>query len=111
MGMYEHKYPIISCDKKLWEEILPILREIKCPIASEAYYPEVHTTLVSNYGNPNDDHLLVGCTSNDKVEYYRYRVNTKEEFINGIYKILGISKDNSGIVLNKHNKLVLNFKL
>lgn len=110
------KYPIIKYSDELWEEIEPILRNWDCPFGESA----AKTYIVSNYGNPEDDQLLIGMTHNDSTDDYRYLVKTKEEFLSAIAKLLGKTysqqpttktSEQSVITLSKQNKIKLNFKL
>lgn len=98
----EKKYPVLKCDKKLWEEIKPVLESfgINDFIISESVW-EGNSYIVSNFGNPFLNNFKIGNTtySEDEVinNYLRYLVSTKETFLYAVYRLLDKTSKN-----NKH---------
>ncbi len=108
--MKENKYPSIEFTKELWYEILPIVRKWGCDINSQNDISEAER-IVSNFGNSKDDKLIIGHTVNTTVGELRYLVKTKEEFLSGVAKLLGINYNTSTISLKPKSNIKLNFKL
>lgn len=91
----EKKYPVIKCDEELWNEIKPVLKSFDIDnfhIYHDALNQK-NNYIVSNYGNSNVNELIIGNTiyNNDKeaTVNYRYLVDTKEEFLSAVAKLLG----------------------
>lgn len=89
----EKKYPVLKCDKKLWEEIKPVLKSFGITdfFISEPVW-ERNSYIVSNFGAPFLDNFKIGNTtySEDEVinNYLRYLVSTKETFLYAVYRLL-----------------------
>lgn len=85
------KYPVIKCDEKLWKEIKKQLDiwNISYNISDNW---NKYSYLVSNYGCPQTSTFGIGNTcyyENEDINVgYRYLVNTKEEFLLTIAKLL-----------------------
>lgn len=86
------KYPVIKCDEKLWEEIKKQLDIWKVPYYNVSNDWREFSYLVSNFGCPQTSTVGIGSTYYFKDEVinagYRYLVNTKEEFLSTIAKLL-----------------------
>lgn len=87
----ENKYPVLKCNKELWNEIKPVLESF------DIYLNEVNkfsfndnTYLASNF-NSSDDELYICAIYNNEFcnNSLRYLVNTKEEFLSAVAKLLG----------------------
>lgn len=109
------KYPSIKLTKEAWEKILPIVKEWRCNINN--YTPSSSDTrIVSNHGNPSDDHLIIGTTCNESLGGRRYLVQTEDEFLLAIAKLAGkvyysSNSSTSSIILKKTGKVTLNFNI
>lgn len=88
----KNKYPVLKCTKELWEEIRPVLESF------DVYkFDRIHDWctcqyLISNYGNCTVDIFSIGNGPDTKVDIkdsLRYLVNTKEEFLSAVAKLLG----------------------
>lgn len=113
--MAKNKYPSIKFTKEAWKRILPIVREWGCEIdfTGNIDYAEF---IVSNYGNPSINTLIIGYSLTDNIYGRRYLVNTEDEFLSAVAKLAGkvysSSKSSaSSIVLKKTNKVTLNFNI
>lgn len=86
------KYPVIKCDEKLWEEIKKQLDIWKVPYYNVSNDWREFSYLVSNFGCPQTSAVGIGNTYYLKNEVinigYRYLVNTKEEFLSTIARLL-----------------------
>lgn len=88
----EDKYPVLKCTKELWDEIKPVLEgwginKFRC---TDAW--NIFPYLVSNYGYYRDDKLDIDASrrhNTDHEDSLRYLVNTKDEFLEGVAKLLG----------------------
>lgn len=85
------KYPVIKCNKELWEEIKKQLDIWNISYNISNNWNE-YSYLVSNYGCPQISTFEIGNTcyyeNEDINEGYRYLVNTKEEFLLTVAKLL-----------------------
>ena len=112
----EKKYPSIKLTKEAWGKIFPIVKKWGCNINN--YTPSLSDTrIVSNYGNPDEDLLIIGTTVNDFIGGKRYLVQTEDEFLSAVAKLIGksyssFSNSKESIKLrNKNKSLKLNFKV
>lgn len=96
----EKKYPVLKCDEKLWNEIKPVLESFGIIDFSNLgdgsnkndFQFKIYPYLVSNYENYYIDKFLIGNINEPHINEFntlRYLVNTKEEFISAIAKLLG----------------------
>lgn len=96
----EKKYPVLKCDEKLWNEIKPILKNfgiidfnnIDDGSDKNDFQFKTYPYLVSNYGNYYIDKFLIGNIDNPHIDEFntlRYLVDTKEEFLSAVAKLLG----------------------
>ena len=103
----EKKYPVLKCTEELWEEIKPTLESFGITDFSNITYnlwrlkdPDKTVYLVTNYGGYIELPLLIGNTwyrSNETINVSpRYLVNTKEEFLSAVAKLLGKTYPNYG---------------
>lgn len=90
------KYPVLKCNKELWNEIKPVLESFGITnfnINKDVLCGSDKNYIVSNYGNSNINELLIGNTvynNDDEVnENYRYLVSTKEKFLSAVAELLG----------------------
>lgn len=92
----EKKYPVLKCDKQLWKEIKPVLESFG--VTNFEYVHEEYITddyefiLISNYKTPCFDELIIGSIpyTGDIIDIeLRYKVDTKEEFLSAVAKLLG----------------------
>lgn len=98
----EKKYPVLKCNEKLWNEIKPVLESFGITDFNNIgegdennFLFEKYPYLVSNYGVYHIDKFLIGNVDKPNVNEsnsLRYLVNTKEEFLSAITKLL--EKDN-----------------
>lgn len=106
----EKKYPVLKCNEELWNEIKPVLEsfgiidfsKLGDGIDKNDLKFKTYPYLVSNYGNYYIDKFLIGNIDNphiDEFDTLRYLVNTKEEFLSAVAKLLGkeypIKKENN----------------
>lgn len=96
----EKKYPILKCNEELWNEIKPVLESFGIidfsnlgdGINKNDLQFKTYPYLVSNYENYYIDRFLIGNINEAHVDEFntlRYLVNTKEEFLSAIAKLLG----------------------
>lgn len=102
------KYPVLKCTDELWKEIKPVLESFGITNFSNIgdgkdLHFGLYPFLVTNYGQHYNDIFLIGNTDNQPVDNYstlRYLVDTKEEFLLGVAKLL-----------NKEYKMERNIKV
>lgn len=88
----EKKYPVLKCNEELWNEIKPVLESFGITNFKWINNFEEYPFLISNYGFCNNDELAIGNIDDDKIDIsysLRYLVNTKEEFLSAVAKLLG----------------------
>lgn len=96
----EKKYPVLKCNEELWNEIKPILKNfgiidfnnIDDGSDKNDFQFKTYPYLVSNYGNYYIDKFLIGNIDNPHIDEFntlRYLVDTKEEFLSAVAKLLG----------------------
>lgn len=93
----EKKYPVLKCNEELWAEIKPVLESFGVTdfsgignsiISKFDEYP----FLISNYGRNFSEEFCIGNIDVPEINEYgslRYLVNTKEEFLSAVAKLLG----------------------
>lgn len=95
MNIMEKKYPVLKCNDELWNEIKPVLEsfDINKFNITETVLHHADNYIVSNFGSPMENNLIIGNTiyyPREIInEYSRYLVNTKEEFLSAVAKLLG----------------------
>lgn len=91
----EKKYPVLKCNEELWNEIKPVLESFGVnDFPNELFSDSTndYNYIVSNWGTETLDKLNIGITYYSKVHSInglRYLVNTKEEFLSAVAKLLG----------------------
>lgn len=88
----EKKYPVIKCNEELWDEIKPVLESFGITNFKWIDNFEKYPFLISNHGFCDNDKLAIGNTDDNKIDMsysIRYLVNTKEEFLSAVAKLLG----------------------
>lgn len=96
----EKKYPVLKCNEELWNEIKPVLESFGIIDFSNLgdssdknnLQFDRYPYLVTNYGNHRSDKFSIGNVDysyGDKFNTLRYFVDTKEEFLSAIAKLLG----------------------
>lgn len=91
----EKKYPVLKCNEELWAEIKPVLNNLGVnDFPNELFSDSTndYNYIVSNWGTETLDKLNIGITYYSKVHSInslRYLVNTKEEFLSAVAKLLG----------------------
>lgn len=88
----EKKYPVLKCNEELWNEIKPVLESFGINNFEWIYNFEKYPFLISNYGFCDKDELVIGNITYDEIykpNSIRYIVNTKEEFLSAVAKLLG----------------------
>lgn len=96
----EKKYPVLKCNEELWNEIKPVLESFGIIDFSNLgdgsnkndLQFDKYPYLVSNYSNYYSDKFLIGNIDNPHVDEFnalRYLVDTKEEFLSAVAKLLG----------------------
>lgn len=91
----EKKYPVLKCNEELWAEIKPVLNNLGVnDFPNELFSDNTndYNYIVSNWGTETLDKLNIGITYYSKVHSInglRYLVNTKEEFLSAVAKLLG----------------------
>lgn len=94
------KYPVLKCNEELWNEIKPVLESFGVIDFNNLGYGsnkndlqfKTYPYLVSNYENYYIDRFLIGNIDKPHVDEFntlRYLVNTKEEFLSAVAKLLG----------------------
>lgn len=87
------KYPVLKCDVKLWKEVKPVLESFGITDFDKAdYFDKDYSYLVCNYEDDAVDEFKIGTTCYGEISEitdYRYLVNTKEEFLSAVAKLLG----------------------
>lgn len=99
MSIMEKKYPVLKCNEELWNEIKPVLESFDITDFSNLgegdendFLFKKYPYLASNYGNYYIDRFLIGNIDKPHVDEFntlRYLVDTKEEFLSAIAKLLG----------------------
>lgn len=96
----EKKYPVLKCNEELWNEIKPVLESFGVIDFNNLGYGsnkndlqfKTYPYLVSNYENYYIDRFLIGNIDKphaDEFNTLRYLVDTKEEFLSAVAKLLG----------------------
>lgn len=96
----EKKYPVLKCNEELWNEIKPVLESFGVIDFNNLGYGsnkndlqfKTYPYLVSNYENYYIDRFLIGNINKPHVDEFntlRYLVDTKEEFLSAVAKLLG----------------------
>lgn len=91
----EKKYPVLKCNEELWNEIKPVLNNLGVNNFPNELFSDStndYNYIVSNWGTETLDKLNIGITYYSKVHSInglRYLVNTKEEFLSAVAKLLG----------------------
>lgn len=88
----EKKYPVLECNKELWNEIKPVLESFGITDFNVVPNWNNNIYLISNYGYINKNEIFIGNDKSSKINHkssLRYLVNTKEEFLSAIAKLLG----------------------
>lgn len=96
----EKKYPVLKCNEELWNEIKPVLESFGVIDFNNLGYGnnkndfqfKTYPYLVSNYENYYIDRFLIGNIDKPHVDEFntlRYLVDTKEEFLSAVAKLLG----------------------
>ena len=86
------KYPVLKCNEKLWNEIKPVLESFGIADFDRISFWEVNIYLISNHGYINKDEVSIGNEKEHKIDdkgSLRYFVDTKEEFLSAVAKLLG----------------------
>lgn len=116
----EKKYPILKCNKELWNEIKPVLESFGITdFANKSFVDKYQNYIVSNYNGIYDNKLIIGityyCNLNNIVFGLRYLVNTKEEFLSAVAKLLGkeypIKEENKEYANIKYPSIKFNPKI
>lgn len=88
----EKKYPVLKCNKELWNEIKPVLESFGITDFNIVPNWNNNIYLISNYGYIDKNEIFIGNDKSSKINHkssLRYLVNTKEEFLSAIAKLLG----------------------
>lgn len=96
----EKKYSVLKCNEELWNEIKPVLESFGVIDFNNLGYGsnkndlqfKTYPYLVSNYENYYIDRFLIGNIDKphaDEFNTLRYLVDTKEEFLSAVAKLLG----------------------
>lgn len=88
----EKKYPVLECNKELWNEIKPVLESFGITDFNVVPNWNNNIYLISNYGYIDKNEIFIGNGKSSKINHkssLRYLVNTKEEFLSAIAKLLG----------------------
>lgn len=88
----EKKYPVLECNKELWNEIKPVLESFGITDFDVVPNWNNNIYLISNYGYVDKNEIFIGNDKSSKINHkssFRYLVNTKEEFLSAIAKLLG----------------------
>lgn len=88
----EKKYPVLECNKELWNEIKPVLESFGITDFNIVPNWNNNIYLISNYGYIDKNEIFIGNDKSSKINHkssLRYLVNTKEEFLSAIAKLLG----------------------
>lgn len=88
----EKKYPVLKCNKELWNEIKPVLESFGITDFNVVPNWNNNIYLISNYGYIDKNEIFIGNDKSSKINHkssLRYLVNTKEEFLSAIAKLLG----------------------
>lgn len=122
----EKKYPVLKCNEELWNEIKPVLESFDIIDFSNFgdgsdkndFQFELYPYLVTNYGNYYIDKFLIGNIDNPHIDEFntlRYIVNTKEEFLFAVAKLLGkeypIKKENKKCASIKYPSIKFNYEI
>lgn len=88
------KYPVLKCDKELWEEIKPVLESFGITEFTTIKFDNIiNSYLITNYFSANSNKIEVRILPYANINVVklrnRYLVNTKEEFLSAIAKLLG----------------------
>lgn len=93
----EKKYPVLKCNEELWAEIKPVLESFGITDFSSIGDSKTskfneYPFLISNYSRNSSEELCIGNIDTPEINEYgslRYLVNTKEEFLSAVAKLLG----------------------
>lgn len=96
----EKKYPVLKCNEELWNEIKPVLESFGIIDFSNLgdgsdknnLQFDKYPYLVTNYGNYRSDKFSIGNVDYSYADGFntlRYLVDTKEEFLSAVAKLLG----------------------
>lgn len=93
----EKKYPVLKCNEELWNEIKPVLESFGITDFSgigdsKTSRFDEYPFLISNYDRNFSEEFCIGNIDTPKINKYgslRYLVNTKEEFLSAVAKLLG----------------------
>lgn len=88
----EKKYPVLKCNEELWNEIKPILENFGITDFNVVPNWNNNIYLISNYGYIYKNEISIGNDKSSKINYkssLRYLVDTKEEFLSAVAKLLG----------------------
>lgn len=93
----EKKYPVLKCNEELWAEIKPVLESFGITDFSSIGDSKTskfneYPFLISNYGRSYSEEFCIGNIDTPEINEYgslRYLVNTKEEFLSAVAKLLG----------------------
>lgn len=114
------KYPVLKCDYETWKDIKPVLESFG--INKDLFFyvkngifdiKDKDTYLISNFSYHCKDKLEFGNLNNPIIEAensLRYLVDTKEEFLSAVAKLLGKTYPNYGsdyyidLIKNKERK-------
>lgn len=88
MAKTERKYPYIKCTKQLWEEIRTVLEKWGCDIPYNMN--SEYNILCTNYGSCNSDEFKLDFLSFREDRGLRYEVDSKDEFLRQVAKLLGV---------------------
>lgn len=88
----EKKYPVLKCNKELWNEIKPVLESFGIIDFNVVPNWNNNIYLISNYGYVDKNEIFIGNDKSSKINHkssLRYLVDTKEEFLSAVAKLLG----------------------
>lgn len=93
----EKKYPVLKCNEELWAEIKPVFESFGITDFSNIGDSKTskfneYPFLISNYGRNSSEEFCIGNIGTPEINEYgslRYLVNTKEEFLSAVAKLLG----------------------
>lgn len=93
----EKKYPVLKCNEELWAEIKPVLESFGITDFSSIGDSKTskfneYPFLISNYSRNSSEEFCIGNIDTPEINEYgslRYLVNTKEEFLSAVAKLLG----------------------
>lgn len=94
----EKKYPVLKCNEEFWNEIKPVLESFGITKFNSDFdnfeNPNFnrYTFIVTNYDSYYSNIFKLGLVDNPTINNdnsLRYLVNTKEEFLSAVAKLLG----------------------